>query len=78
MPLQIKRLFLRESIDGAVVLGINNQTEREKPAAKDLDVLDVMNWTQGEINNLSVENRNTNEIIVPSESFRFLDSLSNQ
>ena len=45
------------------ILLINNQTEREKPAAKDLDVLDVMNWTQGEINNLSIKNRNTNEMI---------------
>ena len=54
------------------ILLINNQTEREKPAAKDLDVLDVMNWTQGEINNLSVENRNTNEIINVS-AFSIVD-----
>jgi len=32
------------------ILLINNDTAREKPAAKDLDVLDIMNWTQGEIN----------------------------
>ena len=41
------------------ILLINNVTEREKPAAKDLDVLDIMNWTQGEINNITIENRNT-------------------
>ena len=41
------------------ILLINNETEREKPAAKDLDVLDIMNWTQGEINNITIENRNT-------------------
>jgi 6,7-dimethyl-8-ribityllumazine synthase len=29
MPLQIKRLFLRESIDGAVVLGIIEKGETE-------------------------------------------------
>ena len=33
--------------------------DRPKPAAKDLDVLDVMNWTTVELNNLSVENRNS-------------------
>ena len=43
-----------------------------KPAAKDLDVLDVMNWTQGEINNLSVTNRNSNELINVS-AFSIVD-----
>ena len=45
------------------ILLINGPQDRLKPAAKDLDVLDVMNWTQGEINNLSIENRNTDQII---------------
>ena len=46
--------------------------DRLKPAAKDLDVLDVMNWTQGEINNLSVTNRNSNELINVS-AFSIVD-----
>ena len=54
------------------ILLINNDTAREKPAAKDLDVLDIMNWTQGEINNLSIENRNTNELINVS-AFSIVD-----
>ena len=33
--------------------------DRPKPAAKDLDVLDVMNWTTVELNNLTVINRNS-------------------
>ena len=36
------------------ILLVNGPQDRLKPAAKDLDVLDVMNWTQGEINNLSI------------------------
>jgi predicted RND superfamily exporter protein len=54
------------------ILLINNKTVREKPAAKDLDVLDIMNWTQGEINNLTVENRNTGDIINAS-AFSIVD-----
>ena len=54
------------------ILLINNETEREKPAAKDLDVLDIMNWTQGEINNITIENRNTNKIINVS-AFSIVD-----
>ena len=54
------------------ILLINNESAREKPAAKDLDVLDIMNWTQGEINNLSVENRNTGDIINAS-AFSIVD-----
>ena len=42
---------------------INGPENRPKPAAKDLDVLDIMNWTQGEINNISVSNRNTGDLI---------------
>ena len=41
------------------ILLINGPEDRLKPAAKDLDVLDIMNWTQGEINNITIENRNT-------------------
>ena len=51
------------------ILLINNQTEREKPAAKDLDVLDVINWTQGEINNLSVEKLISSRISVALSLF---------
>ena len=54
------------------ILLINGPQDRLKPAAKDLDVLDVMNWTQGEINNLSIENRNTNELINVS-AFSIVD-----
>jgi predicted RND superfamily exporter protein len=54
------------------ILLINNETEREKPAAKDLDILDIMNWTQGEINNITIENRNTNKIINVS-AFSIVD-----
>ncbi len=51
---------------------INNESVREKPAAKDLDVLDIMNWTQGEINNLTINNRNTGETINAS-AFSIVD-----
>ncbi|MBE28095.1 MAG: hypothetical protein CMB06_03165 [Euryarchaeota archaeon] len=54
------------------ILLINNDTAREKPAAKDLDVLDIMNWTQGEINNITVNNRNTGDIINVS-AFSIVD-----
>ena len=54
------------------ILLVNGPEDRLKPAAKDLDVLDVMNWTQGEINNLSVTNRNSNEIINVS-AFSIVD-----
>ncbi|MEC7697775.1 MAG: MMPL family transporter, partial [Candidatus Thermoplasmatota archaeon] len=54
------------------ILLINGPQDRLKPAAKDLDVLDVMNWTQGEINNLSISNRNTNDIINVS-AFSIVD-----
>ena len=54
------------------ILLINNETEREKPAAKDLDVLDIMNWTQGEINNITIENRNTGKEINVS-AFSIVD-----
>jgi len=56
------------------ILLINGPQDRLKPAAKDLDVLDVMNWTQGEINNLSISNRNTNDIINVS-AFSIVDNL---
>ena len=54
------------------ILLINNETEREKPAAKDLDVLDIMNWTQGEINNITIENRNTGKDVNVS-AFSIVD-----
>ena len=54
------------------ILLINNDTAREKPAAKDLDVLDIMNWTQGEINNITVNNRNTGDVINVS-AFSIVD-----
>ena len=54
------------------ILLINNESVREKPAAKDLDVLDIMNWTQGEINNLTINNRNTGETINAS-AFSIVD-----
>ena len=54
------------------ILLINGPPDRLKPAAKDLDVLDIMNWTQGEINNLSIENRNTDETINVS-AFSIVD-----
>jgi predicted RND superfamily exporter protein len=44
------------------ILLINGPEDRLKPAAKDLDVLDIMNWTQGEINNITIENRNTEKL----------------
>ena len=54
------------------ILLINNETEREKPAAKDLDVLDIMNWTQGEINNITIDNRNTGKEVNVS-AFSIVD-----
>ena len=54
------------------ILLINGPEDRPKPAAKDLDVLDIMNWTQGEINNMSVSNRNTGELINVS-AFSIVD-----
>ena len=45
------------------ILLINGPVDRPKPAAKDLDVLDIMNWTQGEINNITIKNRNTDNLI---------------
>ncbi len=54
------------------ILLINNESTRDKPAAKDLDVLDIMNWTQGEINNLTINNRNTGDIINTS-AFSIVD-----
>ena len=54
------------------ILLINGPEDRLKPAAKDLDVLDVMNWTQGEINNLTINNRNTDEPINVS-AFSIVD-----
>ena len=54
------------------ILLINGPQDRLKPAAKDLDVLDVMNWTQGEINNLTITNRNTDELINVS-AFSIVD-----
>ena len=54
------------------ILLINGPEDRLKPAAKDLDVLDVMNWTQGEINNLSITNRNSDELINVS-AFSIVD-----
>ena len=54
------------------ILLVNGPEDRLKPAAKDLDVLDIMNWTQGEINNLSITNRNSNELINVS-AFSIVD-----
>ena len=54
------------------ILLVNGPEDRPKPAAKDLDVLDIMNWTQGEINNLTVINRNTDELINVS-AFSIVD-----
>jgi len=54
------------------ILLINGPENRPKPAAKDLDVLDIMNWTQGEINNISVSNRNTGDLINVS-AFSIVD-----
>lgn len=54
------------------ILLINGPEDRPKPAAKDLDVLDIMNWTQGEINNISVSNRNTGDLINVS-AFSIVD-----
>jgi hypothetical protein len=55
------------------ILLINGPEDRLKPAAKDLDVLDIMNWTQGEINNITIENRNTEKLINVS-AFQCSDS----
>ena len=54
------------------ILLINGPEDRLKPAAKDLDVLDIMNWTQGEINNITIENRNTEKLINVS-AFSIVD-----
>jgi len=54
------------------ILLINGPQDRLKPAAKDLDVLDIMNWTQGEINNLTITNRNTNDLVNVS-AFSIVD-----
>ena len=54
------------------ILLINGPVDRPKPAAKDLDVLDIMNWTQGEINNITIENRNTDKLINVS-AFSIVD-----
>jgi len=55
------------------ILLINGPVDRlEGPAAKDLDVLDIMNWTQGEINNITIENRNTGNLINVS-AFSIVD-----
>ena len=54
------------------ILLINGPVDRPKPAAKDLDVLDIMNWTQGEINNITIENRNTGNLINVS-AFSIVD-----
>ena len=54
------------------ILLINGPMDRPKPAAKDLDVLDIMNWTQGEINNITIENRNTGNLINVS-AFSIVD-----
>ena len=54
------------------ILLINGPVDRPKPAAKDLDVLDIMNWTQGEINNITIENRNTDNLINVS-AFSIVD-----
>jgi len=54
------------------ILLINGPEDRLKPAAKDLDVLDIMNWTQGEINNITIENRNTGDLINVS-AFSIVD-----
>jgi len=54
------------------ILLINGPVDRPKPAAKDLDVLDIMNWTQGEINNITIKNRNTDNLINVS-AFSIVD-----
>ena len=54
------------------ILLINGPQDRLKPTAKDLDVLDIMNWTQGEINNLTITNRNTDDLVNVS-AFSIVD-----
>ncbi|PXF19807.1 MAG: hypothetical protein CXX75_01965 [Methanobacteriota archaeon] len=54
------------------ILLVTGSPDRPKPAAKDLGVLDVMNWTTVELNNLTINNRNTDDTINVS-AFSIVD-----
>ena len=54
------------------ILLVAGPPDRPKPAAKDLGVLDVMNWTTVELNNLSIANRNSGDSINVS-AFSIVD-----
>ena len=54
------------------ILLLTGPADRPKPAAKDLGVLDVMNWTTVELNNLTINNRNTDDTINVS-AFSIVD-----
>ena len=54
------------------ILLVAGPPDRPKPAAKDLGVLDVMNWTTVELNNLTVINRNSGDPINVS-AFSIVD-----
>jgi predicted RND superfamily exporter protein len=54
------------------ILLVAGPPDRPKPAAKDLGVLDVMNWTTVELNNLTINNRNTGDTINVS-AFSIVD-----
>jgi predicted RND superfamily exporter protein len=54
------------------ILLVTGPPDRSKPAAKDLDVLDVMNGTTDELNNLTVINRNSGDSINVS-AFSIVD-----
>jgi predicted RND superfamily exporter protein len=54
------------------ILLVTGPPDRPKPAAKDLGVLDVMNWTTVELNNLTINNRNTDDTINVS-AFSIVD-----
>ncbi|HIG63552.1 MAG TPA: hypothetical protein EYQ16_03430 [Marine Group III euryarchaeote] len=54
------------------ILLVAGPPDRPKPAAKDLGVLDVMNWTTVELNNLTINNRNTDDTINVS-AFSIVD-----
>ena len=54
------------------VLLVEGPTDRPKPAAKDMDVLDVMNATGNEVNNITFINRITGETVTIS-AFSIVD-----
>jgi hypothetical protein len=54
------------------ILLVAGPPDRPKPAAKDLGVLDVINWTTVELNNLTINNRNTDDTINVS-AFSIVD-----